>query len=342
MLVNPMDYGALLNTLLHELKDGVFVCDPDAKITLFNQAAEDLFGLSQSLSKGRSLYTLCFQPPVEHALSLLHYQFEFKNQSAPFPYVQFMNASINQEQFFRCRASFLPPLTATKKSFVIIFEDISAWYLPDNPLYMKIEEFRAPMTNLRAAVENLTEYPEMSPVMRSAFENVLVQESINLTEAFNALAGSCRVIMQTQNHLTELNTVMLFGYVARHLQNKKISVAASPEQSIGTKVDIYGLLLVLDYLASSIKHKQKGTGLSCEIHIGKQFIYFDFIWSGPFIPPAAVEKMLAKKLEHSIGAMTVAAILSSMGGDIWSQQQENSQSMLRLALPITIKAGNET
>jgi len=31
-----------------------------------------------------------------------------------------------------------------------------------------------------------------------------------------------------------------------------------------------------------------------------------------------------------------------MGGDIWSQQQENSQSMLRLALPVTIKAGNET
>jgi signal transduction histidine kinase len=147
--------------------------------------------------------------------------------------------------------------------------------------------------------------------------------------------------MQTQNLLTELNSVVLFGYVARQLQNKKISVVVSPEQSIGTKVDIYGLLLVLDYLASSIKHKQKGIRLSCEIHIGKQFIYFDFVWSGPFIPPAAVEKMLAKKLEHSIGAMTVAAILNSMGGDIWSQQQEKAQSTLRLALPITIKAGNE-
>ncbi|MGB6972879.1 MAG: PAS domain-containing protein [Desulfobulbales bacterium] len=341
MRTDPMDHEAILNTLLHELKDGVLVCDPDAQITLFNQAAEDLFGQSQSFGKGKSLYTFCFQPPVEHALNLLTYQYECNNQSLPFPYVQFMNASRNQEQFFRCRVSFLPPLTAQKKSFVIIFEDISAWHIPDNPLYMKIEEFRAPMTNLRAAVENLTEYPEMSPVMHSAFENVLVQESINLTEAFNTLAGSCRVIMQTQNLLTELNSVVLFGYVARHLQNKKISVVVSPEQSIGTKVDIYGLLLVLDYLASSIKHKQKGIRLSCEIHIGKQFIYFDFVWSGPFIPPAAVEKMLAKKLEHSIGAMTVAAILNSMGGDIWSQQQEKAQSTLRLALPITIKAGNE-
>jgi DNA polymerase-3 subunit epsilon len=338
-----MDHEALLKTLLHELKDGVIVCDPDAHITLFNQAAEDLFGRNQQAPcTGNSLYNLCFRPPVEHALSLLHYQHTLKNQPEPFPYVQFMNASSSQEQFFRCRVSFLPPLAATKNSFVIVFEDISAWYIPDNPLFMKIEDFRAPMTNLRAAVENLTEYPEMSPVMRSAFENVLVQESLNLTEAFNALARSCRVIMQTQTHLTELNTVVLFGYLAHHLQNKKISVAASPEQSTRVKVDIYGLLQVLDYLAGTIQHKHKGTGLACEIHTGEQFVYFDFIWSGPFMPTAAVEKMLEKKLANSLGGTTVSSILRSMDGDIWSQQHENSQSSLRLALPIATKTGTET
>jgi len=332
-----MNHAALLKTLLHELKDGVIVCDPDAKIALFNQAAEDLFGRSQSLCKGKSLYNLCFKPPVDHALSLLQYQNGLKKPAEPPPYVQFLNASKNQEIFFRCRVSSLPPLADTKNSFIIVFEDISAWYLPDNPLFMKIEAFRPPMTNLQAAVENLTEYPEMSPVMRSAFENVLVQESLNLTEAFNGLARSCHVIMQTQNHLTELNTGLLFGYLAHYLQNKKISVSASPEHSLEVKVDIYGLLLVLDYLVSIIQHKQKGTGLSCKVHIGKQFMYLDLIWSGPLMPTAAVEKILQKKLEHSIGGMTVSSILRSMGGDIWSQHHENLQSSLRLALPIAIK-----
>ena len=334
-----MDHGALLKTLLHELKEGVIVCGPDAKITLFNQAAEDLFGRGQSLGKGKSLYNLCLQPPVEHALSLLQYQHDLKNQSEPLSYVQFMNATIGQEQYFRCRVSFLPPLTATKNSFVIIFEDISAWYTPDNPLFMKIEGFRAPMTNLRATVENLTEYPEMSPVMRSAFENVLVQESLNLTEAFNSLARSCRVIMQTQNHLAEMNTEVLFGYVAHHLHNKKISLAASPEQSIAVKVDIYGLLLVLDYLISRLQQKKKSSGLSCEALIGEKFIYFDFVWLGEFIATSIVKAMLKEKLEHSVGGMTVASILHSMDGDIWSQQHKNSRSMLRLALPIATEAG---
>jgi len=335
-----MDHGALLNTLLHSLKDGVLVCGPDAKITIFNQAAEDLFGGRRSLSKGTSLYSLCLQAPVEHALKLLQYQHELERRTESLPFIQFMNADVGQEKYFRCRISYVPLPTGKKKSFVIVFEDISAWYSPGNPLFMKIEEFRSPMTNLRASVENLTEYPEMSPVMRSAFENVLVQESLNLTEAFDSLARSCRVIMQTQNLLTTMNTELLFGYVAHHLQNKKISVAAAADKTIGVKVDIYGLLLVLDYLAGRIKQKQKGTDISCEVHIGEQFVYFDLIWSGPFIATAVVEKMLAKKLEDSIGGMTVAAILHAMEGDIWSKQHDSAKSTLRLALPIaTIKAG---
>lgn len=337
-----MEPEVLLKTLLHELKDGVIVCAPDAKITLFNKAAADIFGRDQALCKGVSLYSLCLQAPVEHALDLLQYQHGLKKQSEPLPYVQFMNASIGQEQFFRCRVSLLPSEADTKKSFVMIFEDISAWYIPDNPLFMKIEEFRAPMTNLRAAVENLTEYREMSPVMRSAFENVLVQESLNLTEAFHGLAGSCNVIMQAQNHLTVLDTEVLFGYATLHLQNKNISVAAAPDKYIAVKVDIYGFLLVLDYLASVIQQTRKGAGLSGEIHIGEHFIYLDFIWYGPIIPTADVEKMLEKKPEFSIKGMTVSSILHSMGGDIWSQQHENEKSILRLALPVAVKAGTYT
>ena len=45
-----MDNEILLQTLLHELQDGVIVCDADAKITLFNQAAADFFGKARQLA----------------------------------------------------------------------------------------------------------------------------------------------------------------------------------------------------------------------------------------------------------------------------------------------------
>jgi hypothetical protein len=96
---------------------------------------------------------------------------------------------------------------------------------------------------------------------------------------------------------------------------------------------------VLDYLISRLQQKKKSSGLSCEALIGEKFIYFDFVWLGEFIATSIVKAMLKEKLEHSVGGMTVASILHSMDGDIWSQQHKNSRSMLRLALPIATEAG---
>ena len=77
--------------------------------------------------------------------------------------------------------------------------------------------------------------------------------------------------------------------------------------------------------------------LSCKAHIGEKFVYFDYIWSGEFLPTPTVEAMLEKILHNSIGESTVASILHAMGGDIWSKQYENSSSILRLALPLGVR-----
>jgi DNA polymerase-3 subunit epsilon len=333
-----MEHETLLQTLLHELQDGVIVCDTDATITLFNRAAADLFGGSQSISSGNSLYTLCLKSPVEHALNLLQFQ-QQDRKSGPekHPYIQFMNATTNHDKFFRCRLSLFPSHAVNNNFIVIIFEDISAWYSPDNLLFMKIDKFRAPMTNLRAAVENITEHPEMSPVMRSAFENILVQESLNLTESFDSLDQACNLLMQTQSHLTEISSAVLFGFIANHFRNNIISFTASTDQSTVVKVDSYGLLLVLDHLAKKILQERRLIELFCEAHIGEEFVYFDFIWSGEFLPTAIVEAILEDKLQNSVGELTVADTLHSMGSDIWSQQHENSRSTLRLALPLAMR-----
>ncbi len=335
-----MDQGALLKTLLYELKDGVIVCDSGARITLFNQAAEDLFAQNKLLKKGLSLYDFCYQPPVEEALHLLAYQHDLSSQAQTLPYIQFMNKAVGRNQYFRCRVSFSSPSSAGKKSFVLVLEDISAWYTPENPLLLKIEEFRAPMTNIRAAVENLTEYPEMSPVMRSAFENVLVQETHNLTEAFDDLARSCNVLMQTQNHLMQLSTEVLFSYVTHHLGHQGIAVTATPDAAICVKVDIYGLLLMLDFFADKIGQEQAKKGLTCEAHVGEQFIFLDFIWSGKYMATGSVSAMLEEQLEYSLGEMPLGSLLHAMDGDIWSQQHNKKKSMLRLALPIVKRADN--
>ena len=331
-----MDHETLLQTLFDELQDGVIVCAPDATITLFNKTAADLFGGNHSISLGASLYTLCLQSPVEHALEFLHYQAQEETcNHDTCSSIQFMNAATNQGKIFSCRLRFLP--FQTENNFIIILKDVSAWFSPDSLLSMKTDAFRAPLTNLRAALENLTEHPEMSPVMRSAFENVLVQESLNLAEVFDSMDQACNLLMQTQNHLNEMNSAILFGFIAKHFQSSTVNFTAATNKTATVKIDSYGLLLVLDYLADKIRHERMLQELLCKAHIGEQFIYFDFIWSGEFLPTAIVETLLEEKLQSSTGELTIAGILHSMGGDIWSQQYENSSSALRLALPLAMR-----
>ena len=337
-----MNPEALLETLLAELNEGVVACQPDGKVTLFNRAAAELLGRAGPLRRGSSIYRFCSRPPLEHALDFLHYQHgNTKEEDRPAA-VQFMNTAVGQDRFFRCRVRFLPPGSGAADSFVVIFEDISAWHVPDNPLMLKIEHLRAPLTNLQAAVESLTEYREMSPVMRSAFENVLVQESLNLTEAFSLLAGSCRDIMQTHDPLTVLAGDILSGYVAHFLRQKNIPVATAPAEDTRVKVDIYGFMQVLEFLARTLAASQGKSGLSCEVAVGGQFIYFDFIWSGPVMPAAMVEKMLEQAMGEGIKGMTVSSVLRAMDGDIWSQKHGETKGMLRLALPVAEKGSQET
>lgn len=333
-----MDYESLFNTLMQELKDGVVVCTADGKLALFNQSAEELLGRGKPLRQGVSLYELCCQMPVERAIGLLQYQHKLEEKE-PLPFVQFMNTDIGQENFFRCRLSIQPSQPPVRYSFVIVFEDITSWYAPGNPLYIKIEEFRAPMTNLKASIENLTEHPEMSPVMRSAFENVLVQESVNLTEAFDSLSSSCKNIMQTRSFLTGLDTAVLFGYLAEHLAQYSIAAEVSPGPEAEVLVDIYALILVLDYLVGKIQLKQKNDNLLFKAHVGEQFVYFDLMWPGDPLTTGEVKSILQDTLQQGLGGVTVAAILNTMDGDIWSQQLENASNVARLALPIGASSG---
>jgi DNA polymerase-3 subunit epsilon len=330
-----LNHEVLLQALLAGLKEGVIVCDSEARIILCNQAVAELFNNNPSPGPGDSLYYFCLQPPVKHALSLLKFQEQNKksHQENP-PYIQFMNSTGRQDRFFRCRLSLLPATTWPKESFIVIFEDISTWYNPDNPLYMKVEEFRSPMTNLRAAVENLTEHPEMSPVMRSAFENVLVQESFHLTEAFDSLAGACNLQLQTQSHLAEMSSGLLFDYVCHKLLLRNIPVSITADRAARVKVDSYGLVLVLEYLAGIILRERAPESIACECHIGENFVYFDFIWPGEFLPPAVVESLLKKRLKSSVGGLSIASIFHTMGGDMWSKQLENMKAVLRVALPV--------
>lgn len=318
------------------MKGGVIVCDAEQRITLFNRAAEDLLNQGESLKPGTSLYKVFPAGPIKHALDLVAYRQAEGDKIIPDQqYIQFMNSTCDQRSFFQCRLCLMQTAPPTADSFVIIFEDAGSWYAPGNRLYLHTEELRGPIANLRAAVENITEHPDMPPVMRSAFENVLVQESLNLSNSFDSIADTCQSLLQSQSHLVAMRSSFFFGYLQNYLAKKAVPVIRSPDCYHVIKVDSHGLLLVVDFMIDQIKNDGREGSLSCEALCGEQFAYIDLVWPGEPLPTADIETWLDKVLPESVGKVTVSETLQGQGGDIWSQPHSKPGfSILRIALPV--------
>jgi DNA polymerase-3 subunit epsilon len=331
-----MNQDTLLKTILQTMKGGVVVYDAEQRITLFNQAAEDLLHQNERLKPGGSINKVFPAGPIKHALDLILYRQSAENKALDDQqYVQFMNTTCDQSRFFQCRLSLMQTIPQPVDSFVIIFEDAGSWYAPGNRVYSQTEELRGPIANLRAAVENITEHPDMPPVMRSAFENVLVQESLNLSNSFDSLADTCHGLLQDPSHLVAMQSSFFFGYLQGYLEKKGIPVSKSPDCTPVIKVDSHGLFLVVDFMIDKIKKSSRGKSLFYEMHCGEQFAFIDLIWSGEPLATADIETWLEETLQESVGKVTVSDILKGQGGDIWSQPHSNTGfSMLRLALPI--------
>ena len=331
-----MTQETLLQTIIQTMKGGVIVCDAGQRITLFNRAAADLLNQSESLEPGTPLWKVFPAGPINHALDLLGYrQTEENTVRSGDQYIQFMNSTCDLRSFFQCRLCLMQTAPQTADSFVILFEDAGSWYAPGNRVYMHTEELRGPIANLRAAVENITEHPDMPPVMRSAFENVLVQESLNLSNSFDSLADTCYGLLQSQSHLVAMESSFFFGYLQNYLEKKGVPVTRSPASDHVIKVDSHGLLLVVDFMIDQIKNAGREGSLSCEAHCGEQFAYIDLLWAGEPLATADIEMWLENVLPESVGKVTVSEILQGQGGDIWSQPHSKpGLAILRLALPV--------
>jgi DNA polymerase-3 subunit epsilon len=208
--------------------------------------------------------------------------------------------------------------------------------LSDGRRCNSIEKLRGPLANLKAAAENLLAYPDMSPVMRSAFENVIGQESVSLTRTFDDLADLCREVPAGRSNPGPTDGAALVG--------RMLALAGSSlELTQPVKCDSQNVMVDdrwLQQLLLSLYDFLVGNKISLtEIHFYPEatgrFIYLDLLWEGQPLNAADIEEWRRLPLSKVAGSPSGADILRSHGIDLWSQMAEKSSlSLVRLPLPL--------
>jgi len=324
-----------LEAILSDLTEGVVVCNMNHQVLLYNQVALKLLQVAGELGLGRSLFNLVTRQPILHAIELLTFRLRTQGirpgDDAAAPVVC---ASSDARSMLRGRISLILDAQRDPTGYVLTFSDVTQEIATlgkrDALLTMATEGMRAPLANLRAAIETVAAFPAMPPDQRARFDQVVMRESNALSERLEAVAGGYRELVAGYWPMAPIYSLDLLNCVVqRAAEDSRVSLVGLPVWLHG---DSYGLMLALSYLLGHIRRHIGGDAIDLGTVPGQRRHYVDFAWDGAPIPSAELDRWGDDPLDPGAGSLTLRDVLDRHRSEIWSQPTAPGRAILRLPI----------
>jgi DNA polymerase-3 subunit epsilon len=335
-LAEAQDQGAeqkrWLEAILLDLTEGIVVCNLQHQVLLYNQAAADLLGGTQSFGLGRSLFPFLAREPVLHALER---QMQRLEGGWTAPASRFMCGAANGQRLLGARLGVVVDAKGAPNGYVLSFaelgEEDTALAKRDDLLESATEGLRAPVANLRAAAETLSQNPNLLAGQRAAFEKVVLDESVALSNQLEALARGYRELGGGRWMMAEIHSNDLFASLTRRLVGTPLQLTPTglPDWLYGESLS---LLVLLEQLLLLVHVAAGAEAFDVAVSRSNNRINLDLIWQGEPVPAGQLEFWLNRPLAGGLGPLTGRAVLRRHGTDAWSQSAGPGIARLRIPL----------
>ncbi|MEX0731891.1 MAG: exonuclease domain-containing protein [Aquisalimonadaceae bacterium] len=325
---------AQLENVLQGIREGVVVCDAEARILLYNPAAQTILGNSNTLGLKRSLFGLWARAPVEQTLQMLQ---RHSGTSEDKRQAEFVCATLNDGLMLHCRMSLLPVDSPLHSAFVVTFDDVTRKVHDltrrDESMRQAVESLRAPLASLRAAAENLAREPELSSEDRDLFENMIARESRELSSRFDGMASESHRFVSAPWTMVDIHSADLIASVRlrRDADLPRIMERGIP---LWLNAETHSVSMMLGHLLIHLRRDLRVQALVIEAMMGDQRIYLDMIWHGDPVPPATLDRWLAEPLPALTGPMTAQQVLERHNSTAWSQRHARRKDRATLRIPL--------
>lgn len=327
-----------LAALMSELALSVLVCNIEGRILLYNARARELFGSGPddgyaALGLGRSLFAAIERGLIVHALEQIQYQLRQDGSARP---VAGFVATLAGGRMVRAQMAPVLDNARTLVGFVLTLDDITrtieAGSARDALLQSLTQGTRAAVANIRAAVEAMQAFPDMSPGKREQFTAIINDESMRLARQLDGALRQHADRIETQWQLEDMRGSDLISLLTRKTGMPSMRIIASDtiDASLWLKVDSYALA---ETIAQLMRRLRDGHGVT-ELRIGLQsagrLAHLDLDWPG-----APLDTDTLHDLEHAPAPSSLAEVMERHGGTtVYRYDTERGRSRFCLLLPV--------
>lgn len=329
-----------LAALMSELAQSVLVCNIEGRILLYNSGARQLLEAPQrdaaAIGLGRSLFGVLDRSLIVHALEQIQYQLQQGDAGRP---VAGFVATLAGGQMVRARMAPVLDGGQALNGFVLTLEDITrnveADGRRDTQLQLLTQDSRAMLANIRAAVETMHSFPDMSEEKKRQFTAIIDDESQRLAQQIERVAQYDNP--DGQWRLEEMRGSDLIALLRRRIdaQFLRTEVGAAPDANLWLSVDSYALTQALVALAQRLRD-ELGVGL---LRFGLQragrLAHLDLSWSGAALAAETLRDWENAPLRAGIAELSLRAVIAGQGGEaVYRFDRAQGSSCYRLLLPL--------
>jgi DNA polymerase-3 subunit epsilon len=352
-----------LAALMSELQQSVLVCNREGRILLYNAAARDLLARDAEhgadgalVGLGRSVFGVIDRGLILHALDSIERQLERGAQAGTQPGAQFVTTT-PAGGLLRVQAA---PVLASERQgemettppqplagFVLLLSDVTEAVESDRKrialMQALSESTRGALASIRAAIENLVDYPGMDAARRERFTGVIRDEAVRLSERLNAVSSDFSEQLKSQWPLEDMRGEDLIT-LARGRIEKRLALLTKLEDvdpQVWVKVDSFSVAQGISYLAARLKDEFRIREVCFRLTRGERHGHLDMLWRGA---PLSLETVFAWEndpfeMGGEASPLTWKQVVARHGGEAWYRCDLPAQTAyFRLLLPLATEA----
>ena len=355
-----------LAALMSELSQGVLVCNTEGRILLYNEQARQVLGVPTGpnhgcaaalVGLGRSIFTLMDRNLLAHALEDI--QERLARNAELDPNMQF-TITTRAGQFVRVRmAPVLTPFTPAPEpepgmasrqhppsrisGLVMTLEDVTSTFKLDSTRDMLLQALtegsRAPLANIRAAVESLMHYPDCEAVYRDRFLQVIDEEARALSQRLDQTTSNYADSLKTRWPLEPILGIDLIAAAQRRIESSlgMTTEVETLDESLWLRADSYTLVQALVYLAHRLRDECGVQAVCFNLARQARVIELDLIWSGSLLALSQQHAWETEPLQvgGEDSPLTLSDVADRHAAEmLFIAEAEPPRALFRLLLPL--------